>query len=97
MAQDQIAKLSRAINYSGKMISFHINNKIQRIKIRRGIFYHSPFVNEKPEVFIQQVISPFGKFISSKNINVYLARQNIFNLEIKVDWENYKMILFNIM
>lgn len=67
------------------------------MKIRRGIFYSSPFVNEKPEIFIQQVISPFGKFLSSRNINVYLARQNIFDLEIKLDWESYKLILFNII
>lgn len=76
---------------------FYNRNQIQRMKIKKKQFEQTKTSTMFPEYYIERVIYPFLQQISSTSINVYIARKDFGEVNLKLDWKNYQLILFNLV
>ena len=76
---------------------FYNRNQIQRMKIKKKQFEQTKTSTMFPENHIEKVIYPFLQQISSTNISVYIVRKDFGEVNLKLDWKNYQLILFNLI
>ena len=48
-----------------------------------------PTFHNSPEKYLQEVVAPFEPQIQQKDLNVYFARKNNFDFDLKLDWRMY--------
>ena len=46
---------------------------------------------------IKKVLWGFQAKIKSKQLNVYIAQKQVPDFKIKADWDNYELIMFNLI
>ena len=86
-----------AIHQSGMIMYFYNMNQINRMKIKKKEFTSTITISPCPEFSIENVVYPFIPQMMSQKISLYIA--NVKDLSFKsicADWNNYKLILFNI-
>ena len=77
---------------------YHNMNQINRMKIRKNEFQQNLSTSALPEIQIEKVIYPFIPQMVSRKIDLYVARiGKIPKQSILADWNNYKLILFNVI
>ena len=52
---------------------------------------------KQPEDLIKKVVQPFNLQINRQQIQVFIGRNKKFDFELKMDWNKYQLILFNII
>ena len=67
------------------------------MKIKKGEFESKVSSVKDPEFYIKQVLKPFSPMIKRKEINVHILRKTEFSSDIKADWKNFQLVIFNMI
>ena len=86
-----------SMKQAAQVMWFYNRNQIQRMKIKKRQFEENRTITMFPEREIEKVVYPFLQQIYSSNISVYIARKDILDVNLKLDWKNYQLILYNMI
>jgi len=76
---------------------YYNQNQIQRMKIKKNEFVEEIGEWKQPVEYIKKVVYPFNLDINRFKIQVFIARNDAFNFDFKMDWGKYQLILYNII